>query len=48
MEAIDDMIIESEESLTIIFTTQNSNDYVSGNTTVVISDNDGKIKHLML
>ena len=46
--AIDDMIIESEESLTIIFTTQNSNDYVSGNTTVVISDNDGKIKHLML
>ena len=41
VEAIDDMIIESEESLTIVFTAKNSNDYVDENTTVVISDNDG-------
>ena len=43
--AIDDMIVESEELLTLVFTTENSNDFVNKNTTVVvISDNDGNTK----
>ena len=40
--AIDDAILESEESFTLVVEAMNPNDVVDGNTTVVISDNDGK------
>ena len=40
--AIDDTRIESDEEFTLIIEAKNPNDVVSGNMTIIISDNDGK------
>ena len=44
LAAIDDTIVESEETFTLVIESANSNDIVAGNATVVIIDNDGKEK----
>ena len=40
--AIDDTIVESDEEFTLIVEAENLNDVISGNMTIVVSDNDGK------
>ena len=40
--AVDDEIIENDETFTLVVEATNPNDIVEGNTTVVISDNDRK------
>ena len=46
LEANDDMTVEGTESFYVIVQSENSLDTVSGNTTVSVSDNDGK-SHLV-
>ena len=40
--AVDDEIVEYDEELTVVFEPTNPNDRISGNTTIIISDNDRK------
>lgn len=40
--AVDDKIVENEDEFTVIVEPSNPNDRCVGNTTIVISDNDGK------
>ena len=48
--AVDDGVVESNETFTLVVEATNSNDMVEENTTVVISDNDRKniTVHIML
>ena len=46
LEANDDMTVEGTESFYVTVQSENSLDTVSGNTTVSVSDNDGK-SHLV-
>ena len=40
--AVEDEIVENDELFTLAVDTQNSNDVVDGNVSVIVTDNDGK------
>lgn len=42
LEAVDDEIVEDDEIFSVVAKVINPNDMVNSNTTVIISDNDGK------
>ena len=44
VQAVDDILIENQESITITANSNNTFDRVSGSTAVTIMDNDGKLK----
>ena len=44
VQAVDDMLIEGEESITVTATSNNNFDTVSGSTAVTITDNNGMLK----
>ena len=41
-EAIDDEIVESDETVSLLIETLNPFDTMDGNSTIIISDNDGR------